>query len=72
MPTLLIGLAYPDGQMTGPPFSTPLDQVANLFGATHDINVRETRDGLEKSPVIKARGVTSLDEAVLCAAAEIS
>lgn len=64
VPILLIGLAYPDGQMTGPPFSTPLDQVANLFGATHDINVRETRDGLEKSQNIKARGVTSLDEAV--------
>lgn len=63
-PILLIGLAYPDGQMTGPPFSTPLDQVANLFGATRDINVRETRDGLEKSKNLKARGITSLDETV--------
>jgi len=63
-PILLISLAYPQAQIEGPPFSTPLSQVTALFGATHDINIRETRDGLEKSPNLTARGVTALDEAV--------
>ncbi|MGE0024487.1 MAG: thiopurine S-methyltransferase [Hyphomicrobium sp.] len=63
-PILLISLAYPQEQIAGPPFSTPLSQVTALFGATHDINIRETRDGLEKSPNLKARGVSRLDEAV--------
>lgn len=60
---LLIGLSYPDGQIAGPPFSTPLTQVEELFGATYNIGIRETRDGLETSPVLKDRGVTALEEA---------
>ena len=63
VPVLLVSLAYPEGQMTGPPFSTPLSQVAALFGATHDIDLRESRDGLEKSPNLAARGLTALEEA---------
>ena len=62
-PILLISLTYPDGQIPGPPFSTPLAQVAALFGATHDIDIRETRDRLEESPNLKERGVTALEEA---------
>jgi thiopurine S-methyltransferase len=61
-PILLISLAYPVGQIPGPPFSTPLMNVAELFGETHDIGVLETRDGLAQSPNLKARGVTSLEE----------
>lgn len=63
-PILLISLSYPDGQIAGPPFSTPLMQVAALFGDAYAINIRETRDGLEKSPNLRERGVTALDEAV--------
>lgn len=63
-PIFLISLSYPDGQLAGPPFSTPLSAVAALFGATHAIDIRETRDGLEKSPNLRDRGVTALDEAV--------
>jgi thiopurine S-methyltransferase len=62
-PILLISLSYPEGQITGPPFSTPLMQVAELFGVTHDIGIRETRDGLANSPNLRERGVTALDEA---------
>lgn len=62
-PVLLVSLAYPEGQIAGPPFTTPLAQVAELFGVTHDIGIRETRDRLEESPNLKARGVTSLEEA---------
>ncbi|AHB47953.1 thiopurine S-methyltransferase [Hyphomicrobium nitrativorans NL23] len=61
-PMLLVSLAYPDGQINGPPFSTPLAQVDALFADTHDIALAETRDGLDESQNLKARGVTSLDE----------
>lgn len=60
---LLVSLTYPEGQIAGPPFSTPLTRVAELFGTTHDIGIYETRDRLEQSPHLKARGVTSLEEA---------
>lgn len=63
-PILLVSLSYPDGQIAGPPFSTPLTQVAALFGATYNLHIRETRDGLEKSQHLKDRGVTALEEAV--------
>jgi thiopurine S-methyltransferase len=62
-PILLISLSYPEGQITGPPFSTPLSQVAALLGATHEIDIRETRDGLANSPNLSARGVSALEEA---------
>lgn len=61
-PILLVSLAYPVGQIPGPPFSTPLMNVAELFGETHDIGILETRDGLAQSPNLKTRGVTSLEE----------
>lgn len=61
-PILLVSLAYPDGQISGPPFSTPFEQVSALFGGTHEIRVTDSRDRLEQSQNLKDRGVTSLDE----------
>lgn len=61
---LLISLGYPEGQIPGPPFSTPLSQVTKLFRDHYALDVRETRDGLAKSQNLKDRGVTALDEAV--------
>lgn len=63
-PILLVGLHYPQGEISGPPFSTPLSQVAALFGDTHTIRLVETRDGLAQSQNLKDRGVSALDEAV--------
>lgn len=62
-PILLTSLSYPEGQISGPPFSTPLTQVAALFGESYNIGIAETRDGLSQSQNLKARGVTELDEA---------
>ncbi len=61
-PILLTSLTYPDGQIPGPPFSTSLAQVAAIFGATHAIQIAESREGLEQSQNLKARGVTALEE----------
>ncbi len=59
---LLTSLSYPDGELDGPPYSTPLAQVAAIFGNAHTIRISETRDGLEQSQNLKARGVTELEE----------
>jgi thiopurine S-methyltransferase len=61
-PILLVSLHYPQGEISGPPFSTPLSTVAALFGDTHAIRIAETREGLEQSQNLKERGVSSLDE----------
>lgn len=61
-PILLAGLVYPDGEISGPPFSTPLAQVAALFGGNYAIRLAEVRDGLAQSQNLKARGVSSLEE----------
>lgn len=61
-PMLLIALEYPEGQIKGPPFSTPLFQIATIYGPTHRIAIAESRDGLEQSQNLTARGVTSLVE----------
>jgi thiopurine S-methyltransferase len=62
--TLLISLVYPDGQINGPPFSTPREKVAELFGNHSEITVCEARERLDQSPNLKKLGVTSLEEAV--------
>ena len=62
-PMLLVSLHYPQGEISGPPFSTPLSTVAALFGETHAIRLAETREGLDQSQNLKERGVSSLDEA---------
>jgi len=61
-PILLTSLCYPEGEISGPPFSTPLAQVTALFGAGYEITIAESRDGLEESQNLKARGVTALEE----------
>jgi thiopurine S-methyltransferase len=61
-PILLVSLAYPEGEMSGPPFTTPLAQVVGFFGEAYEIRLAESRSGLEQSPNLKARGVTALDE----------
>lgn len=63
-PILLIAITYPEGQIAGPPFATPYAQVRQLFAGTHEIEVREERDGLAASPNLRERGVTQLIETV--------
>ncbi|MFA5948995.1 MAG: thiopurine S-methyltransferase [Hyphomicrobium sp.] len=63
-PIFLITLAFPEGEIKGPPFSTALVEVASLFGALHRIVLVECRDGLEKSKNLKERGMSRLEEAL--------
>lgn len=61
-PIMVVSLAYPEGQITGPPFSTPRTQIEALFGAGFSIAVVAERDGLEESRNLKERGLTALGE----------
>ncbi|HET6391096.1 thiopurine S-methyltransferase [Hyphomicrobium sp.] len=58
----LIAIEYPEGEITGPPFSVSPDEVRRLFGAAFEIDVLEARDGLAGSQNLKKRGVTRLVE----------
>ncbi|HVJ79004.1 MAG TPA: thiopurine S-methyltransferase [Hyphomicrobium sp.] len=58
----LIAVAYPEGEISGPPFSLTRDDVENLYGDAFRIEVLEDRDGLEGSGNLKRRGVTELRE----------
>jgi len=58
----LIAVAYPEGEISGPPFSLTRDDVENLYGDAFRIEILEDRDGLEGSGNLKRRGVTELRE----------
>jgi thiopurine S-methyltransferase len=60
--TLLISVEYPQGQMTGPPFSVPRDDIDKLYGDHHSIELLGQEDILEREPRFKSRGLTELRE----------
>lgn len=59
---MAISIEYPEGEIKGPPFSVPRDEVRMLFGKQYEIDVLEERDGLAASANLKQRGVTKLQE----------
>ena len=61
---LLIAIDYPEGEITGPPFSVSRDEVHRLYGDAFEIEELETRDGLAESENLRKRGVTRLEETV--------
>lgn len=58
----LIAIDYPEGEITGPPFSVSPDEIRRLYGDAFEIEVLESRDGLADSDNLKKRGVTRLEE----------
>jgi thiopurine S-methyltransferase len=61
---LLITLEYDGGEMQGPPFSTPAEQVRRLYGGRCTVEAIESVDALADNPGLRARGVTALTETV--------
>lgn len=61
--TLLVGLAYDQAEMKGPPFSVSRERVHELFDGAFDVSVTGVRDGLAKSDHLAKRGVSWLEEA---------
>jgi thiopurine S-methyltransferase len=62
--TLLISLDYPQHEMRGPPFAVSSAEIAELFGAQHEIEALHSEDRLEQEPRFRARGLTRLLEQV--------
>lgn len=60
---LLVSVNYPEGEMGGPPFAVPEDEVRRLF-PEDSVNLLSTADVLAKSPHLRERGLTSLKEQV--------
>ena len=58
----LIGLDYPEHEISGPPFSVARQEIEQLFGETFDVSVLEARNGLAASPNLQKRGLTRLQE----------
>lgn len=62
--TLLVTMEYDQREMRGPPHAVMPEEVAALYGATHDIEPLGTYGALDDFPRMAARGVTSLGERV--------
>lgn len=63
-PLLLITLEYPDGQMSGPPFSVSADEVERLYGAHSRVKLLKRVDALAENPKLRERGLSQLHENV--------
>jgi thiopurine S-methyltransferase len=61
-PILLITLEYDPGEMAGPPFSTPPEQVERLFGGRYRVEKLESGDALAGNAGLRERGLTALTE----------
>lgn len=63
-PILLITLDHDPSEKEGPPFPVTPREVEQRFGATHTVEILESRDVLEANPAFKNRGVRALTEHV--------
>lgn len=61
---LLVTLDYEQGQMQGPPFSVPDDEVRRLLGADWQLEPLECHDVLGENWRFLQRGLTRLEERV--------
>lgn len=61
---LLVTMEYPDGQMQGPPFSVPEENVRELYGKQFSISVVQENDILAREPGFRERGLTSMAEKI--------
>ncbi|MCK9989349.1 MAG: thiopurine S-methyltransferase [Rugosibacter sp.] len=62
--TLLVCFAYPQEQMSGPPFSVEAAEVGTLFEPACEVTFLAEFDVLESEPRFAQRGVTRLTEKV--------
>lgn len=64
MPVLLVSLEYDESQMQGPPFPVHEDEVRDLYGDSHRIEVLYDAEVIDENPGLAAKGLTSLREKV--------
>lgn len=61
VPTLLVTLSYPEGEISGPPFSVPEAEVRRLYAGRRDIRLLSSADA---TPQLRDRGSTQVAEHV--------
>lgn len=59
---LAVSYAYDQAESSGPPFSVPLEEITQLFGADFEIELLVEEDTLWSHQGLAARGVTQLSE----------
>ncbi len=64
-PMLLITLTYDQSQMSGPPFSVPVDEIRQLYQPDYQIDLLESNEQIEERPRWRDQGLTSLNETAL-------
>ncbi len=69
-PILMITLEYPSGQMEGPPFAVPEQEIATLFGSHWRIRRLRDNDVLDANPRFREKGLTALREKALLLTAD--
>jgi len=62
---LLLSLEYPTGEMNGPPFSVPPDELLSLYSDSWYVVDHEEFDILSESPKFQDRGLSGLIEHVI-------
>ena len=62
--TLMVSMEYPEGEMSGPPFSVSEADVNALFSKNFEIKLLASIDVLEQNPNLSKRGITAMDEKV--------
>lgn len=60
----VISIDYPEGALSGAPFSVPQSEIQRLYGGAFEIQILERRDGITQAENLKKRGVTQLEETV--------
>lgn len=62
--TLLVAFDYPQQEMSGPPFSVPVEQVQALYGSDCDIALLSSEDILDSEPHFREKGLSRMQEQV--------
>jgi thiopurine S-methyltransferase len=60
--TLLLTLEYPQHQTAGPPFSVSAEELHELYGRRHEIQLLSRQNVLPTEARMRARGVTELTQ----------
>lgn len=64
-PMLMVVLDYDQSQMSGPPFSVPVNEVMELYGPEYEVELLQSRELIEEQAHWKKRGLNSLIESAL-------
>ena len=59
---LLVTMEYPQGEMQGPPFSVPEEEVRTRFSPFFQVELLERQDMLADNPALRERGLSRLLE----------